>query len=178
MGFATPAVLLHQIGSIWPKSWLEFCEVILSRALRRTADRAVIVDLDSSVLLRIILRQRNALKEWKDIEQGVGSALLEIECLRTLDRLRLIEQLRDDVIAARREAAYRLIEAVEVVDLTHPVLTRAAQPFPTVLGTLDAIHLVTALMWREQMGQDLVMATHDVALGTAARASGLRVIGV
>jgi hypothetical protein len=87
-------------------------------------------------------------------------------------------QLRDDVIAARREAAYRLIEAVEVVDLTHPVLTRAAQPLPTVLGTLDAIHLATALMWREQMGQDLVMATHDVALGTAARASGLRVIGV
>jgi len=138
----------------------------------------VIAYLDSSVLLRIILGQKNSLKEWKNIEQGVGSALLEVECLRTLDRLRLIEDLDDDAIAAQREAAYRLIEAVEVVDLSHSVLARAAQPLPTVLGTLDAIHLATALLWREQMEQKLVMATHDLALGTAARASGLKVIGI
>jgi hypothetical protein len=34
VGFATPAVLLLQIGSIWPKSGREFWEVILSRALK------------------------------------------------------------------------------------------------------------------------------------------------
>lgn len=67
---------------------------------------------------------------------------------------------------------------MEVVEPTRPVLARAAQPFPTELGTLDAIHLATALLWRERAGVDLVMATHDVALGTAARASGLSVVGV
>jgi hypothetical protein len=57
------------------------------------------------------------------------------------------------------------------------VLARAAHPLPTELGTLDAIHLATALLWREQRGDDIVMATHDGALATAARACGLVVLG-
>ena len=69
------------------------------------------------------------------------------------------------------------LEATEIVGITHPVLSRAAQPLPTALGTLDAIHLATALLWKEHMGKDLSMATHDVALAVAAKASGLRVIG-
>ncbi len=138
----------------------------------------MIAYLDSSVLLRVLVGQRNALKEWKDIERGVGSALIEVECLRTLDRLRLAEDLRDEEIASRREAAFRLIEAIEVIDITHPVLARAAQPLPTALGTLDAIHLATALLWQEQTGLDLVLATHDSALATAAKASGFRIVGI
>lgn len=38
---------------------------------------------------------------------------------------------------------------------------------PTDLGTLDAIHLATALLWKEQFRVDLAMATHDEALGVA-----------
>ncbi len=134
--------------------------------------------LDSSVLLRLILGRRDRLKEWKRVRQGVVSALAEVECLRTLDRLRLARGLKDDELARRREAAYRLFDEAEVVDVGRPILTRAAQPFPTPLGTLDAIHLSTALLWREQSDGEIVMATHDAALGTAARASGLGVIGV
>lgn len=133
--------------------------------------------LDSSVLLRVILGQRNTIKEWPDIEQGIASALVEVECLRTLDRLRVSERLSDEVIALRREAVFRLLESMEVIDLTRPVLTRAAQPLPTALGTLDAIHLATALLWREARQEALVMATHDTSLAIAARASGFRVVG-
>src|SRR5437667_302406 len=71
----------------------------------------------------------------------------------------------------------RPVESLEVVEVTAPVLARAAQPLPTELGTLDAIHLATALLWREHSGSDIVMATHDVALATAARACGLTVVG-
>ena len=138
----------------------------------------MIAYIDSSVLLRIVLRQPNALKQWSTIERGVGCALVEVECLRTLDRLRLAEGLGDDQIAIRREAVFRLIEAMEIVELTRPVLARAAQPLPTALGTLDAIHLATALLWQERNGADLVMATHDSTLATAAKASGLRVVGI
>ena len=49
---------------------------------------------------------------------------------------------------------------------------------PTELGTLDAIHLATALLWKETADDTLVMATHDEALATAARAHGLAVVGV
>jgi predicted nucleic acid-binding protein len=138
----------------------------------------VIAYLDSSVLLRIVLRQPDALKEWRNVQRGIASALVEVECLRTLDRLRHTQGVADADIALRREAVFRLIETLEVVEPTRTVLTRAAQPLPTTLGTLDAIHLASALLWKDQNGIELVMATHDVALATAARASGLRVVGV
>jgi predicted nucleic acid-binding protein len=138
----------------------------------------VIAYLDSSVVLRVVLGQRGSLREWKTIETGVASALLEVECLRTLDRLRLLEGIVEGEIARRREAVYRIVEALTLVEPTRPVLARAAQPLPVVLGTLDAIHLATALLWRERSDRDLVMATHDAALGLAARAVGFRVIGL
>jgi predicted nucleic acid-binding protein len=133
--------------------------------------------LDSSVLLRRILGQAGALKEWPSITTGVASALAETECLRTLDRLRLRAGIADKELARRRETVFRVLESLEVIEVTAPVLARAAQPLPTELGTLDAIHLATALLWREQTGSDLVLATHDVALRTAAQACGLTVIG-
>ncbi len=138
----------------------------------------MIAYLDSSVVLRLVLGQPDRLKEWNSIEAGVASALVEVECLRTLDRLRLRTQLADEDLALRREAVYRLTEEMTIVEPTRAVLNRAAQPQPTPLGTLDALHLSTALLWRESRGEDLLMATHDRALAVAARASGLRVIGV
>lgn len=133
--------------------------------------------MDSSVLLRVVLGQAGSLREWRSIDRAVASELVEVESLRTLDRLRLAERLPDEQIAIRREAVYRLLESVEMVEPNRSVLQRASQPLPTSLGTLDAIHLATALLWREKTGTDLAMATHDDALATAARASGLRVLG-
>jgi len=137
----------------------------------------VIAYLDSSVLLRKVLRQPGALREWTAIRTGVASALAETECLRTLDRLRLRTGLADRDLARRREAVFRLFESLDVVVVTAPVLARAAQPLPTEVGTRDAIHLATALLWHEHNGGDIVMATHDVALAMAARACGLAVVG-
>jgi predicted nucleic acid-binding protein len=133
--------------------------------------------LDASVLLRLVLRQPDALEEWPRIKRGVTSALTQVECLRTLDRLRIAQGVSDADIALRREAIYRLIDAMEVVELTAGVLARASQPMPTTLGTLDALHLATALLWQERSSTVLVMATHDSALATAARASGFHVAG-
>jgi predicted nucleic acid-binding protein len=138
----------------------------------------VIAYADSSVLLRIVLGQTPTLKEWKSIRTCVASALVEVECLRTLDRLRVRYGISDDHVAVRREAVFRLLEEIDLVEPTRSILARAAQPLPTELGTLDAIHLATALIWREQSASDLILATHDVGLATAARASGFRVAGV
>ncbi|HKU87803.1 MAG TPA: hypothetical protein VJV77_15815 [Casimicrobiaceae bacterium] len=64
------------------------------------------VYLHSSTLLRVVVRQRNSLREWSRITRGVRSALIEVECLRTLDRLRLAERRSDHVVAERREAVF------------------------------------------------------------------------
>ena len=138
----------------------------------------MIAYLDSSALLRVLLGQTDALPEWGMIETAVGSALVEVECLRTLDRLRLRGGLSDEAVAVRREALYRLVAAMELVEIGRAVLVRAAEPFPTSLGTLDAIHLSTALLWREERGENLTVATHDLELGRAARALGFPVVGI
>ena len=136
----------------------------------------MIAYVDASVLLRVALRQADALPEWRDIQQGVSSALIMTESLRTLDRLRLRANLSDEEVASRRATILQLIASLELVEIDAIVLDRAAQPMPTELGTLDAIHLATALLWKEMTHVPLRMATHDGALGLAAKAHGLPVI--
>jgi predicted nucleic acid-binding protein len=138
----------------------------------------VILYVDSSVILRRILGQSGALEGWEDYEGLVASALAEVECLRTLDRLRVLDRLDDGQVVAWRAGVFELLHAAEIFDVTRVILRRAAQPMATTLGTLDAIHLATALLWRERHSDELAMATHDHALGAAARASGLGVLGL
>jgi len=138
----------------------------------------VIAYVDASVLLRVALGQPDALPQWRRIDQGVASELVVAECLRTLDRLRLRARLSDADVATRRATILALIASLELVEVDAVVLDRAAQPMPTDLGTLDAIHLATALLWKDLTRADLTMATHDGALALGARAHGLRVIGV
>ena len=138
----------------------------------------MIAYVDASVLLRVALGQPDALPAWSQIQQGVSSALVTIESLRTLDRLRLRVKLADAEVAKRRATIFDLIASLEVVDIDSTVLDRASQPMPTEIGTLDAIHLATALLWKEMTRENLVMATHDGALALAAEAHGLPVVGV
>jgi uncharacterized protein len=137
----------------------------------------MIAYVDSSVLLRVALGQPNALPEWRDIERGVSSALVTTESLRTLDRVRLRVNFSDIEVARRRATILSLIDSLELVEIDSVVLERAAQPMPTELGTLDAIHLASALLWKDALGADPVMVTHDKALALAAQAHGLKVLG-
>jgi len=136
----------------------------------------VIAYVDASVLLRLVLGEPGRLAKWREVDTAVSSALAEVEVVRTLDRLRVRAELTPEETADRRGTAYRLLEAVSLADVSTPILRRAADPFPTPLGTLDAIHLATALAWRDAR-REVVMATHDAQLALAARACGFEVIG-
>ncbi|MGD0493674.1 MAG: PIN domain-containing protein [Steroidobacteraceae bacterium] len=137
----------------------------------------MIAYVDSSVLLRVALGQPNALPEWRQIDRGVSSVLISTESLRTLDRVRIRAGLTDAEVARRRATILNLIDSLELVEIDSMVLDRAAQPMPTQLGTLDAIHLASALLWQVAMETDLIMTTHDGALSLAAQAHGLKVLG-
>jgi hypothetical protein len=66
--------------------------------------------------------------------------------------LRLRAKLSDVEVATRRAALLSLIGSLELVELDTVFLDRASQPMPTELGTLDAIHLATALLWKDMTG--------------------------
>ena len=137
----------------------------------------MIAYVDSSVVLRLIMGQTDSLSEWPRISRGVASELVTVECLRTVDRLSQAYEISRERSLELREAVYRVVETLEVVGLSRSVLARAGQPLPVPLGTLDALHLATALLWSETLDTDLVLATHDRGLARAARACGLAVAG-
>lgn len=134
--------------------------------------------IDTSALLRLALREPGALEDLRSYGALVSSELVAVESRRTIDRLRLQGSLTTDEAAERAGVVAGWLEAIDLVLLRPPVLSRACDPLPTPLGTLDAIHLVTALIWRERMGPLPVVATHDAALGVAARAFGFEVRGL
>ena len=133
--------------------------------------------VDTSCLLRLLLREPGALEVLRSAERLVSSELLAVEGRRTIDRLRLMGSLTQDETADRLGAFGEWLEAIDLVLLRQPVLTRAAEPLPVPLGTLDALHLATALTWRDRTGESLVVSTHDAALGSAARVFGFEVLG-
>jgi predicted nucleic acid-binding protein len=106
----------------------------------------VTVYVDASILLRVVLGQSNALADWRKIRRGISSTLIRTECLRTLDRLRLTSALSDVDMSRHRAKLISVLNAMDLVELDASVLSRAEQPMPTSLGTLDAIHLATALL--------------------------------
>ena len=97
--------------------------------------------VDSSVLLRVVLREPARLNAWPKITTPVSSELIRPECLRTIDRARIRLGLEDESVAKQRAAVLEMLETFNLISLDGAVLERAAEPFPTLLGSLDAIHL-------------------------------------
>lgn len=134
--------------------------------------------VDTSALLRLVLREPGALEQLRSFDALVSSELIAVESRRAIDRLRAQGSLTAEDAAERLKIVADWLEGIDLVLLRPPVLRRAGDPLPTPLGTLDAIHLATALVWRERMSPLAVIATHDAALGLAARSFGFDVLGV
>lgn len=134
----------------------------------------VVAYLDSSIVLRACFGEPGAFANWAALEYGVTSRLTVVECLRVLDRRRVRAFLDDPALAGVRAAVLDLLSRLAVVPLSPAVVDAAAAPFPTTLGTLDALHLATALRWQAATGDALVFLTHDEELRVAATAFGLR----
>lgn len=149
----------------------------LARAPPGRSEETLKLYVDASVLLRIVLAEPGPLRELRRATRWISSELVRVECLRTIDRARFQLGIPDDAVAPRRAEVLQYLDAFDLIGLERAVLGRAAEPFPSALGTLDAIHLATALLARDQV-PDLVLATHDRELAVAARSVGFRVVGV
>lgn len=134
--------------------------------------------LDSSVILRRLFGEPKPLKEWKEIKQGFSSRLLRLECFRTIDRLHLSHSLSHEETSLRLAGLHEILNHIGLLPITSGILQRAEQSMHTPLSTLDSLHLVTALAWKEKHGSDFIFATHDKELALAAKSNGLEVIGV
>lgn len=136
----------------------------------------MIAYVDSSVILRFVLKQAETLAEWPDIDEAVTSELTTVECLRTVDRLRVSHHL--DATSAERASLEidAILSRMLRLRLNADVLRLAREPIGVPLGTLDALHLATARIHRE-LQRSLVLATHDHEFAEAARALGFATLG-
>jgi predicted nucleic acid-binding protein len=138
----------------------------------------MMVYLDASVVIRKLQHEAGSFRQWGQWERAYSSELLRVEVLRTIDRTRLRGTLTDREAADLVGKAIATFDAVELIELTQSILNRAAQSFLTPLGTLDALHLATALRLVESTGAELTFLTHDTELATAARIVNFKVEGV
>ncbi len=141
----------------------------------------MIVYIDSSVLLRIVLQQAEPLEQWNEIKLGVSSAVLRVECQRALDRIRHERSHSDAAVSMKRAAIDTAIARMKLLEIDARVLDLAAQPYPTRIATLDALHLATAILYRSNQPPDeppILFATHDRALAKAATAMQFQVVGI
>ncbi len=134
------------------------------------------VYIDTSVVLRILFREPNPVEVWGKWEKAYSSNLWRVEALRNVDRLRLSGELSDEDVANLVKEVRLVHETLTIYPLTERILERASETFPTVVGTLDAIHLATALAIRQLEPIDFLL-THDGQLATAARSLGFTAIG-
>ncbi|MBN1533109.1 MAG: type II toxin-antitoxin system VapC family toxin [Spirochaetes bacterium] len=135
------------------------------------------VYVDSSAVLRALFNRGDAYGRFGEWDAAVSSELLLVECHRTMHRLRLEGRITDETLSEYRLAITDFIDTIAVVEVTPEVMKRASEPFPTVIGSLDAIHLASALLWQEERDEEILILTHDMQLAVTARACGIRTIG-
>ena len=135
------------------------------------------VYLDTSVILRRLLNEPNPLPDWGRWEAAYASRIWLTEARRTVDRLRLDGRLGDEAVVRLRDECNKVHAALYIVPVDEDILARAGDPFPTSVGTLDAIHLASALAVQAATALDRFL-THDRRLALAAAGTGFAVEGV
>lgn len=120
--------------------------------------------LDASVALAHLLTEDRLPPEGLWQESLISSRLLEYQIWTRINARKLTRSHGDEVRA--------LLARVALLELAPPVLARALEPFPTLVRTLDALHLASIEFLREQR-QNITLASYDTRLVDAAR--GLRI---
>jgi predicted nucleic acid-binding protein len=121
-----------------------------------------VIYLDTSVALAHLLAEDRTPPPRLWQEELVASRLLEYELWTRLHRRGIGET---------HDAAQELLARLAFLEMTPLVLARAAEPFPTPVRTLDALHLASFDFLRRQ-GVRLALASYDRRQCAAAEALG------
>ncbi len=115
--------------------------------------------------------------DWDGISAPFASELVRIEARRVIERMKIENHYSEEHFTKTLVALDRLLSGIALVPLQPRILARAAQPFGLIVGTLDALHLSTALALRDQVpSANWTFFTHDQQLNRAAAAVGFSVL--
>lgn len=132
--------------------------------------------VDSSWLLTAILK-RSRIKFSPARIAAYSSILIMVECRRTLDRQLKRHLINDAQFAEANRLLTSYLQSFNLIDLESDIVMRAAEAFYLPLGSLDALHLATAMKLRNYLPADIGIYTLDHELADAARAHGFIIKG-
>ena len=136
----------------------------------------MIAFVDTSVVLRFVLEGDISLHQAFAATVTACSELLWIESMRVAQRLRLDGALSDQGLAEAVSRIAACYASFRVYLLDDEIKQAAAGPFPTVIGTLDALHLACARRAAGQYpGETLLIFSYDRQMNLCARALGFSV---
>ena len=125
--------------------------------------------VDSSVVLaQLLAEDRYPPRSFWDQGSLVASRLLEYEVWNRVNALGLTGSHPEDVRA--------LAARISFLEMVPPVVSRALEPFPVPVRTLDALHLASIDFLRG-LGQRPYLATFDLRMAQAAGAMEIPVLG-
>jgi hypothetical protein len=122
-----------------------------------------VIYLDSSVLLAKLFAETRIPPDSLWRAELISSRLLEYEIWSRIHARQLTNTPTLD------EQTRQLLDLVQLLELSPKVLTRALEPFPIPLRTLDALHLAS-LDYVRRRHQSVVLASFDTRLQAGARA--------
>src|SRR5262245_28559178 len=122
------------------------------------------VYLDTSVALAHILAedQTPPANLWK--QSLISSRLLEYELWNRIHSRRLG--------MTHGDAVRELVGRTALIELIHPILDRAREPFPSPVRTLDSLHLAS-IVFLMKSAQSVSLASYDIQMAKAARSLGI-----
>jgi predicted nucleic acid-binding protein len=133
----------------------------------------LIAFVDTSVVLRFVLEGDISLHQAFSASVTACSELLWIESMRVAQRLRLDGTLTDKGLAEAVSRISACYASFRVYLLDEEIKRAAAGSFPTVIGTLDALHLACALRSASNYpGETLLLYSYDTRMNLCARALG------
>lgn len=120
--------------------------------------------IDSSVALAHLLAEPRSPPAalWKELL--VSSRLLEYEIWNRINALGRRASIGDD--------ARSLLDRTYRHEMSRLVLERALAPWPTLIRTLDALH-IAPLEYLRRGGEEIALATYDHRMIAAAMALGI-----
>ena len=133
--------------------------------------------VDSSVIVRIAFDEPGKVEGLSQFSNLATSELSQVELRRVLDRFRLSTKAQDSQLIEVGDKMETIKKILASLNLTQAVLLRAGHPLPVALGTLDAIHLASALIWQDAVAKPVTMITHDAQLAKVSRMMTLEVLG-
>lgn len=133
--------------------------------------------LDTSIVLRHILGEPHSYPGIEKFKKLFASELVRVEALRAIDRLRIRNAWPEEEVATRVRLLTAVGSVIHMIALQPPILHRASEPFSTIVGTLDALHISTALLTELQVGEPMLFLTHDRRQGLAAEVAGMETKG-